>query len=277
MNAYPNERFTSSRQQLIDNGVLVDLSSRFQTEANQLYKYPIACSASVWNLIENAVHINITRQDTSNFTDEIIRNDVIEQIYATTVWDILWMSQKNIIQPIDDYRHIFAVLIATNKESSLHNFKLSFHLSDKKEQVITIMQPEEYHFEDLPKCRFDDQDPEIKVFLAINHYISTSDNLGQGNYMQDPEDPDQIILVVPVNKKRQEDLDNWDKLYSRLQELSSQINFALLPAQNSPDFIVNAISIKHNDLNALSYALVNKPGLLGWGTPKLMVDRQVIM
>ena len=187
------------------------------------------------------------------------------------------MSQKNIVQPIDDYRHIFAVSIATNKESSLHNFKLSFHLSDKKEQVITIMQPEEYHFEDVPKCRFDDQDPEIKVFLAINHYISTSENLGQGNYMQDPEKPDQIILVVPVNKKRQEDLDNWDKLYSRLQELSSQIDFTLLPAQYSPDFIVNAISIKHNDLNALSYALVNKPGLLGWGTPKLMVDRQVIM
>ena len=277
MNDYPYEKFTSTRKQLIKNGVLIDLSSRFQVEVDQLYKFPVACSASVWGLIENAACINIAQQS-SEITDEAEWLQVVEQIYAAIVWDILWMSQKNIIKKIDDYRHIFAVLIATNGEAQSHNFKLSVHLSDNKEQVITIMMPEEYRFDDVPKWRFADQDPEIKVFLAINHYISTSENLGQGYLMTGEETPGKITIIIPVNKKLQEDLDNWDKLYSRLLEIDALINFEVkLYDENAPNFIVQSIVLDHNDLDALADALVAKPGVLGWGTPKPIVDRQVIM
>lgn len=61
-----------TRQQAIEDGVLVDLKSSFKNET-RIFKWPVACTAAVWSLIENAAE-----------------QDEVE--VAVYVWDVCFMA-----------------------------------------------------------------------------------------------------------------------------------------------------------------------------------------
>jgi hypothetical protein len=122
--------YTYTRANAIADGVLVDLSANFPDECSQLYKYPVAATAAVWRIIEQAV-----AGDSSNSLKGV-------------VWDLLWMSQKGISKRLDPTQHLFTVIITgaggSRFERNQHyEFKAMCHPGDTAEPVITILQPDE--------------------------------------------------------------------------------------------------------------------------------------
>ena len=63
-----------TRKQAIADGVLVDLTARFP-EDTRIYKYPVACTDTVWSRIERACEE--TGEDLGAY-----------------VWDLCWMSNQ---------------------------------------------------------------------------------------------------------------------------------------------------------------------------------------
>jgi hypothetical protein len=104
---------------------LVDITTNFP-ELCKIYKYPVACTASVWGIITQAVESKKHCND-------------IEGV----VWDVLWMSQKGIVRRIDDTQHIFRVIITGAGPNRYHDMKIVCHGGDEGEPVLTIMLPEE--------------------------------------------------------------------------------------------------------------------------------------
>jgi hypothetical protein len=104
-----------TRAQAIEDGVLADLSTLFPSDT-RLYKYPVACTSAVWNLIETAA-----KKDTSNA--------------AAIVWDICYMSAKFPVAKIDESTMLFKVIIGRKT----HTLKVNCGPGDNAEPVITIM------------------------------------------------------------------------------------------------------------------------------------------
>lgn len=115
-----------TRAQAIEDGVLVDLMQDTMREvAHQHYKYPIACTAAVWPILERAVE------------NERHGND-----YAGVLHDMLWMSRVY-KRPLSESAVLFRVKITGAGRRSLYDFKLVVGPGDDAEPVITIMLPEE--------------------------------------------------------------------------------------------------------------------------------------
>lgn len=115
-----------TRANAIEDGTLVDLSVNFPDISGQLYKYPVACTAAVWSIIEAAV------------TNKEHCND-----FAGVVWDVLWMSQKGIVRKLDDSSQVFRVIITEANQQKYHDLKIVCHGGDEAEPVLTIMLPGE--------------------------------------------------------------------------------------------------------------------------------------
>ena len=117
--------FSYSRDQAIKDGVLVDLSSTFPSEAG-LYKYPVACTSAVWDIVDKAV-----------------KNKKHMNDYSGVIWDILWMSRKNIVKRFDSSSHLFRVVIFGVGKKKNFVFKAICGPGDDGSPVITIMLPDE--------------------------------------------------------------------------------------------------------------------------------------
>ena len=115
-----------TRQDAINDGVLVDLMpGELANVVRQHYKYPIACTASVWSIIETAV------------TNPKCYND-----YAGVLHDILYMSKVSYTPQGDDTR-LFTVIITGVGRRKYHRFKIVCGPGDLGEPVLTIMLPDE--------------------------------------------------------------------------------------------------------------------------------------
>jgi len=115
-----------TRQQAIEDGVLIDISALYPDITRQLYKFPVTITSAVWGLIERAVSSKRHGNDCEG-----------------VIWDILWMSQRGIVKRIDESQHLFQVLITGVGRQQLHNFKIICHPGDHGEPVLTIMLPHE--------------------------------------------------------------------------------------------------------------------------------------
>ena len=110
--------FTYSRKQAIADGVLVDLS-RIDV-VRQHWKAPMACTSTVWNIIERALQtegqdLNGILHDLSTMAKLAIRKaGSVEQVF-------------------------FTVIIVGTK----HSLKLHIGPGDRAEPVLTLMLPEE--------------------------------------------------------------------------------------------------------------------------------------
>ncbi len=112
-----------TREQAIEDGVLVDLSSNFPNET-RLFKWNVVCTASVWSLIEKAAEA-----------------DGVET--ALYVWDVCYMACATIqaIKDAGNPEFFFKVCLPLDKPEK----KLKMHCGpgDNAEPVLTIMLPEE--------------------------------------------------------------------------------------------------------------------------------------
>jgi hypothetical protein len=112
-----------TRKQAIEDGVLVDLSGLFPNDT-RIYKYPVACTMTVWGMIEDACER--TREDAGAY-----------------VWDLCWMSANMMAVVKDDGdMRLFRCAIPLGGKAKL--FKVVVGPGDDGvEPVITIMMPDE--------------------------------------------------------------------------------------------------------------------------------------
>ena len=111
-----------TRAQAIKDGVLVDLSAKVPALCREHYKWPIACTAAVWSIIESAV------------SNKRHCNDLEGVIH-----DILWMSRKCAWYFPDDTTANFRVTITGAGRQRLFTFKMVCGPGDTSEPVLTLM------------------------------------------------------------------------------------------------------------------------------------------
>ena len=109
--------YSYTRAQAIEDGVLVDLTSLFPSDT-RIYKWPVACTSTVWSLIETA-----SRDGNA----------------GPWVWDLCWMSVKAKCRVISPSEHLFKAIIGRKT----HTLKAHCGPGDNGEPVITIMLPDE--------------------------------------------------------------------------------------------------------------------------------------
>lgn len=112
--------FSYTRREALEDGVLYDLNKIIPIEESG-YKYPIACTATVWGIINKVAKSKTTASS-------------IEGI----VWDILWMSQK-----CKKKEWKTGCLFQVKIGKSWKMLKIECGPGDNGEPVLTIMFPEE--------------------------------------------------------------------------------------------------------------------------------------
>jgi hypothetical protein len=109
-----------TRADAIAEGVLVDLTKDFPV-VKRVYKYPVACTASVWAIINST-------------TSEWVVAEVIAVVIA---------RNTNKTKIIDETTHLFEVILEGAAPFDRHTFKIICHPGDNGEGVLTIMMPNE--------------------------------------------------------------------------------------------------------------------------------------
>ena len=110
--------FSYSRAQAIEDGVLVDLGQYGITR--QHWKFPMACTDTVWSIIQDAVHNH-------------------GQDYFGTLHDIYTMAKHAIRKGNGRDTLLFTVIIGTAHK----NLKLHIGPGDDAAPVLTLMLPSE--------------------------------------------------------------------------------------------------------------------------------------
>jgi len=116
--------YSYSRKQALEDGVLIDLNQYIPVKESG-YKWPVACTAAVFDIIERAV-----------------KNERYHNDYKGVVWDILWMSLAGPIRKWDNGQ-LFRVIIKGAGVRSTYTFKIEVGPGDDGEPVLTIMLPQE--------------------------------------------------------------------------------------------------------------------------------------
>lgn len=114
-----------SRAQAIEDGVLVDLTALAPGVCRQHYRFPVACTAAVWSIIDRA-----------------IKNPKWANDINGVVHDLLWMSRCR-SNRLDERTLLFEVIIRGAGRRSVFKFKLVCGPGDDREPVLTLMSPEE--------------------------------------------------------------------------------------------------------------------------------------
>jgi hypothetical protein len=105
------------------------------------------------------------------------------------------------------------------------------------------------------------------AFLALNHYISTGDHVGEGiaMYWHDGR----IAFNVPYAPRELEDKDNWTRLEARLHQMQADDDFSVEiqdGGMTPGGFRVMILLLAEDDVPAFTLALKEKPGPIGWGS-----------
>ncbi len=115
-----------SRKQAIEDGVLVDGTIGDLAEVSrQHYKYPIAMTAAVFELMKRAVNHPSHRND-----------------YRGVWHDILWMSKAGKVRQWETGCE-FRVIITGTGRRRYHTLKIECGPDDSAEPVLTVMLPDE--------------------------------------------------------------------------------------------------------------------------------------
>ena len=118
---------TYTRQQAIEDGVLVDLMQNDLGQiSRQHYKCPIACTLGVFALMRRAVE----HPDWGND-------------YCGVLHDILTMSKSTYAKKLDRSTVLFEARITGTGCKRAHSLRLVVGPGDDMEPVITIMLPDE--------------------------------------------------------------------------------------------------------------------------------------
>lgn len=109
------------------------------------------------------------------------------------------------------------------------------------------------------------------LILAINQYVQTSEVLGSALAHRYGS---RTAILIPVNQHNPVDAKDLAALKARLEELEGSIPVQLEVVRgNSATPDVWILGVDDAQLRSLTEALREKPGTLGWGSPKPEVDR----
>jgi hypothetical protein len=138
-------------------------------------------------------------------------------------------------------------------------------------QIIKVTIKTESNSKDLTFC---EGTPMNRVIIGLNHYMSVGDYVGAGSAHSVG---DEMKFFVPVNISMPVDVANFKKLRARLQEITypkfKLEDFGIKKfASHLPTFNVFTISVKETDCDAFAKVLIEKPGSLGWGSTKGLLD-----
>lgn len=116
------------------------------------------------------------------------------------------------------------------------------------------------------------QTPLNRLFLAINHYISTGDHLGEGiaNDLGT-----HVQVIIPVNQKMQVDRLDFEKFQSRFVELEAELGSKLKFEGEQQYFRMYSFKIDITDMDLLAEKLIEKPGKLGWGSMYELIQKHL--
>lgn len=113
---------TYTRAQAIADGVLIDLSSSFPSDT-RMFRFPLACTSTVWNLIESAASAE----------------EVDPALY---VWDVAYMALVAIKSSASGHGELpFVVKLPLTENGSEKRLKLVLGPGDDGAPVLTIMLP----------------------------------------------------------------------------------------------------------------------------------------
>lgn len=108
-----------TRVSAIEDGVLVDLTALYPNDT-RLFKCPVACTATVWGLIERACKKNPGGE-------------------GARVGDLCWMSINYKIKVFSESEHLFKCRIGRKACT----FKINCGPGNDGDPVITLMMPDE--------------------------------------------------------------------------------------------------------------------------------------
>ena len=124
--------------------------------------------------------------------------------------------------------------------------------------------------------------PVNRLFLAINHYVSTGDHVGTGMALPSddaimrgdgtPHPNDRLMIVIPVRTADDRDLDDFNAFRSRFDQLAHRFGLVLEPLENEGEMGVWGFGIRYRYCDALADALIEQPGPAGWGSCKDLID-----
>ncbi len=124
-NIFGDVIFSYTRAQAIEDGVLVDLTALAPDVCKQHFKFPVACTAAVYAIIDAAVKNKRQANDLKG-----------------VIHDILFMSRR-CGRVIDDSTRVFPVIITGAARQRNFTFKIVCGPGDDAEPVMTISLPEE--------------------------------------------------------------------------------------------------------------------------------------
>jgi hypothetical protein len=129
---------------------------------------------------------------------------------------------------------------------------------------------------------FMQESPLNRLFLAINHYVSTGDEAGTGMVLPSddavmradgtPLPDDKLTIAIPVRITDDRDLDDFNAFRSRFDQLAPRFGLTLEPLQADGDMGVWGFAIRYRYCDALAEALTERPGPAGWGSCKPLID-----
>ena len=119
--------YAYTRQDAFKDGALVDLNQWISIEESP-FRYPVACTSTVFKIIEKAVN------------NKKYLND-----YEGVIWDIMYMATVPSARKkaLGESGWIYNVIITGTGRKKYHDLKILCHPGDNMEPVLTIMLPTE--------------------------------------------------------------------------------------------------------------------------------------
>lgn len=116
--------------------------------------------------------------------------------------------------------------------------------------------------------------PVNRAFLALNHYISTGDHVGEGVALGEGN---KTVLLITWRPREWEDNDNWKRLRARLEELKGE-GFALEIREMGAngEFSFAGAVVETSQLDEFATKITERRGPLGWGSMKTFLERNGI-
>ena len=115
--------------------------------------------------------------------------------------------------------------------------------------------------------------PVSDLFLAINHFVSTGDHIGEGVAL--PEPGGRVLVQIPYDPGNPDDRDDFRRFASRMAEVGAadpSLAFPVRELGRAPGFTVAGFSVPEADCRRLARELVRSGGAEGWGTGKAVID-----
>jgi len=114
--------------------------------------------------------------------------------------------------------------------------------------------------------------PVNRLFLAINHYVSTGDHFGEGMALPLAAPAGVLRFVIPVNRAMEQDLEDFDRFRARFEQLAPKYKTELEDQGAEGLFHMWTFDLPERLVDRLARDLRAAPGPLGWGSPKSVID-----